>query len=747
MLDTKRDNAATQPPEAGPVARARTMRPGKVVACPIDDTLLLLLGSGGPMPDEVAVEFNDRAETRTAAAPLTWHLSAPLASDTHGFAIPVPTSARQGPLTTMRIVHGTQQGRRYVFAARAAGFTDAAGILAELAGGDLAVILDRLTDKLTQGPLTPGKLAAVTAFLQAGVPVEGRLELIGETHGPDLFLQGWEREAEPGLSRAFVCGATPAVAECALAAYARPDVPKGASGIIGLLTGSTPLKARDIKGLLLQRSSGWRYLAMHDARSICGPLETPGHIRSLVLDTRGTPDVLLRLRSAANRFDGTETVSSLPLPVRMGIDAAFDTGEALLVSGWMLDPDRHVEAVKLRGQGADARLDEHWTRLDRRDVSDAFAGEPRFAGALDQAHHLHGFVGFAKKTDALPASPLHIELTLRDTRRAHLPLTPTRLPAHTAALRQIRAVDARDWALSDVIDRQIIPLLAASTKSSPQVTDVVDYGAFRRATGPAIIIGVGENEEQDIVALLGLLALDGRTRRAPIVLAVPAERASRMAARLERLTRFYDLPLRLVSAEGASDVYDLFEAGAGAVSCEAVVLLSAALLPRDANWYARLVAAHGQAQDSIIAPTLVYEDHSVRWAGSWVAAQGAGRPLAGRYTGYPVSAVTALKITPIAAAAPECCILPREALFRVGGFSHGYLGSHEKGLDFGLKLARDGVPSYWFPSVQVLGSGEASGAANGAAAALVERIDRKIFDTRWASVLLDDEASSAQVRA
>lgn len=186
-----------------------------------------------------------------------------------------------------------------------------------------------------------------------------------------------------------------------------------------------------------------------------------------------------------------------------------------------------------------------------------------------------------------------------------------------------------------------------------------------------------------------------------------------------------------MSTDAAGDVFDLLEAGARALTRETVVLLAGSLLPHRRGWYGKLAAAHAARKGSIISPTLAYEDHSVRWAGSWPTAE-AECPPSARYAGYPLGALAGLKLTQVAAASLDCCILPRESLLLAGGFAAGYLGSGHKGLDLGLRLGRSGTESYWLPSVQMLGSDEASGVTTAATAALVERIDQRMFSIRWA---------------
>ncbi|WP_332690629.1 hypothetical protein, partial [Devosia sp.] len=549
---------------------------------------------------------------------------------------------------------------------------------------------------LIAAPADLHRLSAIVALVKAAHGSNGFIELLGEGQDGEIFLQGWAHDVMSGMGRVVVDGDEPLVTEGAIAAYARQDIPQGASAFAGLLNVDGPINPGGIEGLVWRGRHGWRHVAVHERKLIAGPLETASHARAVVLRAHSTPQALLRLRTAANSFDGTETVSSLPLPVRMGVDDVFQVdGAGFLVSGWLLDPNGHVQSVKLRRHTSKTRLDESWSRLERSDVTDAFADHPAFSRAFGDGGHRHGFVAHALLPDGDPSSPLYLELTLRDTRRAFMPLSPLRTAARLAAVRQMRAIDPSDWALPELIDRQIIPLLCASERVSPTVKAVVDAGPFAAAAGPPIVISVGEDDEDGLAPLLALLAIDPETKRAPIALAVPSERFHRQVPRMAKLAAFYGLSLRLVSAADAADAYDLLEVGARALSSETMVLLSGSLVPNEAGWYGKLVGTQAALKNSIISPTLAYEDYSVRWAGTWPAL---------RYEGYPISAVTGFKLTPVTAASLDCCVMPREALLRAGGFAAGYLGSRQKGLDLGLRLGRAGVACYWLPSVQMLGS-------------------------------------------
>ncbi len=235
--------------------------------------------------------------------------------------------------------------------------------------------------------------------------------------------------------------------------------------------------------------------------------------------------------------------------------------------------------------------------------------------------------------------------------------------------------------------------------------------------------------------MLALLALDPETRIAPIVIAAATEIIDRVGVQIRRLADFYRLRIRLVSANGSEDLYDALEVGARTVSTDQVVFLAGSLLPRRAGWLNKLVTAYQAHKDCVLSPTLAYEDDSIRWAGTWVAGPQSDRALISRYAGYPIGAVSGMSLTEVATATFECCILPREALFSVGGFTRGYLGTHEKGLDLGLKLKQSGLRSYWLPSAQMLGADDASVTDRASTIALIERIDRQVFDARWSSIL------------
>ena len=735
MLVTEQ-SPATVSPSPSRIGASRAMRSGRVIGCRIDETTLLILGLGRVTAGDVVVGIGEDQATTRSSFVSEWRLAASSPRARHGFAALLPAESIDLAMTTIRFGE-EETGARYIFSPRLASIEEAAALVIESAGSQSAAVINRLVDALMAGDVNRRTLLTITTLLQTAHASDGFVELIGESHDGATFLQGWSRGMSPGSYRMSLIGsATPLVAECGIATFPRPDAPDGASGFAALLESSEPIRALDIEGLIFRGRAGWRHLAIHPRKRIADPQETPEHIRSILMRSHGAPDVLLALRAAANSFEGKETVSGLPYPVRMGIDSIFEADAAnLLVSGWLYDPDGHVATVRLRRRDAAARVDECWTRFDRPDVTDSFNDQPHFAAGFRGEHGAHGFIVHARLPNDDIGAPLYFELTLQDSRRAFLPVKPTRALARSAALRQIGSIDPTNSALPAIVDAHIVPFLRQSSgRPAPVIETTLDAGAFDEHISPPIVIGAGENEE-DIAPLLALLTLDPETRRAPIVIAMPSERFRRQAARLKELARFYRLSVRLVSAKGTGDVYDMIEAGTEALSCETIVSLSASLIPQGAGWYGQLVATAATLKGSIVSPVLAYEDHSVRWAGSWIDEGNGDEPVVGRYAGYPLKAVTDMNLTRIAAASLECCAMPRQALSGAGRFSAGYLGAQEKGVDLGLRLGRAGFDSYLLPSVQMWGCDDAHNGNSPAMAALVEEIDRKIFKSQWLPIL------------
>ncbi len=78
----------------------RIPRAGRVTGCPIGDAALLVIGTGGPMPNAAPATLNDDPTEVSPAAIISWRLAMPLPSATHGFAALLHTNSADRAFAT-----------------------------------------------------------------------------------------------------------------------------------------------------------------------------------------------------------------------------------------------------------------------------------------------------------------------------------------------------------------------------------------------------------------------------------------------------------------------------------------------------------------------------------------------------------------------------------------------------------------------------------------------------------------------
>ncbi len=292
-------------PSAGGHGASRAMRFGRVIGCRVDETTWLIIGLGRVTAGDVVVGLGEDQAVTPSLFVSEWRLAASSPRAKHGFAALLPDVGTDLAMTTIRF--GKEEtGARYVFAPRLASAEEAAALVVESAGSQSAAVLDRLVDALMVGNVSRRRLLTITALLQSAHASDGFIELIGESHDGATFLQGWSRAMAPGPCRVSVVGnVAPVVAECGIAIFPRPDAPDGASGFVGLLEFQPGCpRPRHPRSGFSGRAPVGGTSAVHPRKRIAGPLETPEHIRSILLRTHGAPDVLLSLRAAANSVRG-----------------------------------------------------------------------------------------------------------------------------------------------------------------------------------------------------------------------------------------------------------------------------------------------------------------------------------------------------------------------------------------------------------------------------------------------------------
>ncbi|GGF66448.1 hypothetical protein GCM10007301_27680 [Azorhizobium oxalatiphilum] len=699
----------------------------------VDEGLALIAGMG-ELPGSVQALLNGDPSAATQAAAVSWRRPDAPPELRSGFCALVSLAALgRGRLSSI-VFRSPGHPKRYAFARRPVSLEAALQAVAEDAGPSASIVVDGIVEALLVGKTTARRLRAVAAMAQAVARPDGFVEVMGSDEDGDLFLQGWTADLVPGRARVLAIGAEPVLAELDSASFPREDLAGRSRGFAGIMCGPDRPDTSKLQKILFRSRDGWRAVAVYERRVLLEPRDVPAHVRAVLPRLTAPTDVLAKLKDAANRFDGRDTVSDLRLPVRLGIDFALMVdGGGVLVSGWLVDCEDHVRGVSLKVGRTGGRIDEGWTRQPRPDVTNAFLSDPLF-GALDPNRHSHGFLAFLPRVATQVRDAAYLELQL-DSGPAYRPLPLTRATPRQVLARLSGAVEARSAVAAHVVERQLGPMLQSMERRPAAGRVMGDDPVFDGSESTALIVGVDDGAAQ-VGVLLALLALEPATRAMPIVVAVREDGFDDVAGEVRRLGDFYGLKLRLVRAEGAEDVCDALEAGVKATTAEHLVLLCAHVLPRGTGWLPRLERAYrARGGKCLVSPTLLFEDDSIRWAGTMLDGEGTARGLNDRLVGYPRSAVNGAEPMEVTAGTAECCMLPRAAFESVEGFTRGYLGIAEKRLDLALKLRLGGTPSVWVPEVEMVCADETSGGPPGAAAAtwhgLVRRVDRWAFDRRW----------------
>jgi O-antigen biosynthesis protein len=571
----------------------------------------------------------------------------------------------------------------------------------------MPVVFDFLHATLGETAPSERTVRLMLAFLQAMAQPDGFAEIFGHMSGLGALVQGWsfnltagEREllVETDGCRSFLS---------TIGSFERSDLPSTARGVLGVMAGADALDLSRIRRIYYKAAKGWCYLEIFENRTLLNDQGAVPHLRAMLPTLTGEPAVLRRLKRLSNaQYEGFETVSRLEVPVRVGLDTAVRVpGAGTLVTGWVLDPDHHVSAITLKGIGLSARIDLDWCRTNRRDVSEAFAKDAPFAGKIVPGQDAHGFLAFvAEPADSLSEAERYLELSLADDACAFMPV-PTSKAGAPALRRLLSAINLNDPAAETIISRHIGPLVQAAGRAQAAEVPATVYtmGKVLAAPRVSVIIPIADSRD-DIDVTLAKLAIDRDFRGTEIVIASGAGAHERLSPSLRRFAEFYNLSIKLVPCPQAHDIYQAMDAGVRHASSDMLLLLSSSVLPATTGWLSDLEWAYRTCGKSgMVSPTLLYEDFSIRFAGiQQISAQSAVSQYAGYSRDWLRGREIATQIVAVQAASTDCALIPRSVFLEAGGFSHDFVGTDYKGVDFCLKLRAAGHVCLWLPTVELI---------------------------------------------
>jgi len=679
-----------------------------------EDTLLLFGAIAQPLPAEGVVLLDGTVEGRFTGGCWTdgegegWFLG----------AIRVTGLAHMRP---SRVEILDADGRRLALPRLSNVRTNPAHLVTALKGNQpaaLAAALDFACTLLPSGAAEEGapsdrRLRLLAGLAQEASRPDGFVEVLGRFRDGGLMAQGW--------SHGFPCGERPVLVEteglrlhaCAAAAFHRSDLPADAAGLLAVLDGPVAAPAA-IRRIHYRAADGWRHLAIFEHRKILADGVAPAHASDML---GGLQDEAARravTRAVAACYNGAETVSRLDAPMRVGLDMALRVpGAGLFICGWLLDPAGLVRSVTLKGPGLCARLDGEWTRSARRDVSEAFATDPLFAGRLLPGRDAHGFTAFAAEPAGLPAAAeFHLELAL-DGSVAFLPM-PCQPPSSDVLRRMLGAVNPDSPSIERIVATHLGPMLRAvgAAPREPAAAILHPMGRTVKAPRVSVILPVTDGRE-DIDLNLARLGNDPDFADAELLVAAGGATHERLAGMVRQAAGFYRLSVGFVAAPAAGDPFEAIAAALPHARSERVLLLSPSVLPTERGWLSALERALRKPVAGTVAtvpmapvmvsPTLLYEDHSIRFAGI-VAVAGPDGAIAyeRRFAGYPRDWLKERDPAVVDAAAAECALLPRELLARALAGGGRYLGAGPKGLDLSLRVRAAGGACLWLPGVRLV---------------------------------------------
>lgn len=587
-----------------------------------------------------------------------------------------------------------------------------AGALAQhvqATGGSIARVLDFLRDAL--GP-APGsrRSAFLRGFLEAGAAHGGFIEIVAAPEGGGLLLQGWAQAVQPGQAEIGIVADGLLVHEAAIATFERADLLAPATGIVAFVKDLDPGLAGRVSGAFIDRGGSIARLdrVAQGAILIEGP-EAAQHLAAMLPRLAGPTPALRALRRVCRpRFAGTDTLSTAEVPVRAALDLVLASGDGgHLALGWLLDPEQRVKIAALKStSGHYCRMERSWVRLPRPDLNDGFQSHPLFAERLRPHDRLHGFLCWCPPNrPEVAGDELYLELVLGDDSCLFLPI-PAVVPAALVGRhlpRLLAAISLDEPELGRIVADHLAPFVRAQAEARPLPQPLgrpVPLGEPPALPAASLILPIGADWTA-LEVMLARLAVDPEFRAVELVLVAHEDAIRPVAQRLARAVGFYGLGGALVLTAEPLDRAAAIDVGAGAARGDWLLCLPGAVLPDRPGWLPPLIAALAAAPEAgLAAPTLLYEDRSIRWAGTDPDA-----PLdpaaAARFAGYPESWLEASGARPVRHGPAECFLVRRELLRAIGGIEGRLLGPDWRHLDLAARLEAAGRTCLWVPEVRL----------------------------------------------
>ncbi|MCU0985650.1 MAG: hypothetical protein MUC89_12020 [Acetobacteraceae bacterium] len=565
--------------------------------------------------------------------------------------------------------------------------------------GDLALFLAELVEQAPRGAVLRGVLRR---FLSIAATEDGAIEIVGR-HGALLMLQGWGR-AETEARAIFADG--PLVqAPLSVATFSRGDIAPPATGLLESIALAEAWEEAPLAALHVAADGRlWRRPVV-PAPQLLGQAETAGHVADMLKRLEADPATLATLgRAARPPFEGAETVSRAGVPLAAALDlVALLPGVGAYVAGWVADPAGAVSAVTLAGEGGfSARLDGVWTRIARPDVVRGLAADHRFARLAGEAH---GFAAFVACEVPEETRGLHLAFDLAGGGVAYLPAQPEAGSPRALMRRIAGSIDLHKPSGLPAVQAQLSPLIAtaAAIDAVPSATVLCAPPAAR----VALLLPLLDPGLPPAALLSAFLQDPPCAGEEALTLILGPEWHGGPLAQLEAVLELYGLSAGIVMAEEGAGTVEAWEIGARATAAPLLLCLPPCGHVGPTGWrraLAALVPKGAEAAPQVLAPTLLYEDGSVRSTGFTDVLAEAAPPffrLRRPFAGLPEAALVRTGAERRGAALAGA-LVARAAHALTGGFARFGLRSVAQEAGFFLRLGDAGGACRWVPEVTLV---------------------------------------------
>ena len=535
--------------------------------------------------------------------------------------------------------------------------------------------------------------AVLAAFVAHAARTDGCVELIMHVPRRCVLLQGWgARSSEP--VELLLPGASVLRHPAASGDFARTDLAAPATGSILALPPDAIDALTGLEKVFLLTGSELICRSVVEPR-VLDPEASIGQIRHLLprLNCPAPMQALLRA-TLQPQFAGLDTLNGGGRPVRAALDMAVAAdGGGAYVSGWVFDPAGESTEVHLCAEGLAARLDESWVRIQRQDVSAAFAADPAFA-----VPHGHQW-GFAVATPIAPppGQPAYLRFTFADGDLAFVPIRFAPPDAPAVLSRLLASIDVHKTSGLSIVEKHLAPFIAGLPTPSAAPSQILLRGPLDRARTLVVPLCSASLPRSFVSSFL----LDPAQATEQIVFICGPEWDHAQLETLVGLIRFYHLPASVVVTGRTPLPADAVREAAAMCQSDSFLLASPGVVGSMPGW--REAIHHAAPTGPVACPTVLFEDRSVRFAGTKQVTfvdrapfASVYAPLAGAYADFAGDT----EPTRAGTGTFACCLIRRAALPALAKATRFATEAGQEAAFF-LSLRDAGLHATWVPAIRV----------------------------------------------